>query len=826
MGFRFQKRINLGGGVRLNLSKSGVGVSAGVKGARVGIGPKGSRTTLSVPGTGLSYVKESKGTRASSGDGIGGGLVVAGLGLWLVAEVWIYLLAFGGAMLGVAAVWFVTKHQLASVKKPSLSTVTPTEALGLHPQMTYEAIVNVDPTVFEDSKRTESAALNVFSAWAQKLPKSPANPEKQVQALQMYSNRVAMLETQYVVRDVVWRANPYGGRKKLVSSPVDPDSVSPWTVEQEELAESSRHFAACQACMGEGKVFCVSCDATGRVACLDCEGRGKQVGEDAGGRIRELNCKSCRGRGDKKCPGCTKGKNKCQVCEGKKKVDRWLVVEERTVYDTQFEPDGKVTRAFSWGQDGCHATAEQIGRDARIIFREESRELLSSELLEGHVPEEWVSNHWAALHSPQPSNAKLVGQALTLAEIPTIEVIYSLGGDKAQAIDLEGLRMLAPPREVDELFYERANRLVKLPLVLSLIPVGLGITYAARGTFYRGDALWGMLGLVVLACVGAYFLFASATLGRRTAKPWLVAVLAPLLGAALVGVQMEPTKEEVHGLIGSHNFVAAEEELEALHVDHADPLYQELQAEQALSSQDWKEASKYLRGVHEDHEMYKHTRHHVVALTLLAARTAIAASSSEDAQEILAESILEGNHERNELMGQIVVGKAALCAKAGDWDCAYKFNEQAQSLGSADSGTQLTTIESLQLAAVQRDVEAALEEADLEVRSTKMMAALTMIAGAQRLNPPDELRISLVRRQKRDARALSKLNAKKERARRKLEAKRERAQKKAERRERVERRRNSPLQCCDGSVSPSCTCGGSRSGCCSRHGGVCGCSAD
>ena len=61
MGFRFQKRINLGGGLRLNLSKRGVGVSSGVKGFRVGIGPRGTRTTASIPGTGMSWVSQSSG---------------------------------------------------------------------------------------------------------------------------------------------------------------------------------------------------------------------------------------------------------------------------------------------------------------------------------------------------------------------------------------------------------------------------------------------------------------------------------------------------------------------------------------------------------------------------------------------------------------------------------------------------------------------------------------------------------------------------------------------------------------------------------------------
>ena len=67
MGFRFRKSINLGGGVRMNLSKSGVGFSAGVKGARITKkATGGTRTTLSVPGTGLSYVKESSSKKSST----------------------------------------------------------------------------------------------------------------------------------------------------------------------------------------------------------------------------------------------------------------------------------------------------------------------------------------------------------------------------------------------------------------------------------------------------------------------------------------------------------------------------------------------------------------------------------------------------------------------------------------------------------------------------------------------------------------------------------------------------------------------------------------
>lgn len=69
MGLRFRKSINLGGGFRVNLSKSGVGYSWGVKGYRVTKkAGGGSRTTASIPGTGITYTKDygSKSRNGSS----------------------------------------------------------------------------------------------------------------------------------------------------------------------------------------------------------------------------------------------------------------------------------------------------------------------------------------------------------------------------------------------------------------------------------------------------------------------------------------------------------------------------------------------------------------------------------------------------------------------------------------------------------------------------------------------------------------------------------------------------------------------------------------
>ena len=58
MGVRFRKSMNFGP-LRINLSKSGIGYSVGVKGARITKKANGGvRTTTGIPGTGIYSVKD------------------------------------------------------------------------------------------------------------------------------------------------------------------------------------------------------------------------------------------------------------------------------------------------------------------------------------------------------------------------------------------------------------------------------------------------------------------------------------------------------------------------------------------------------------------------------------------------------------------------------------------------------------------------------------------------------------------------------------------------------------------------------------------------
>jgi hypothetical protein len=55
MGFRFQKRMSLFPGVRLNFSAGGISTTIGVRGANLNIGNRGVHLNLGVPGTGISF---------------------------------------------------------------------------------------------------------------------------------------------------------------------------------------------------------------------------------------------------------------------------------------------------------------------------------------------------------------------------------------------------------------------------------------------------------------------------------------------------------------------------------------------------------------------------------------------------------------------------------------------------------------------------------------------------------------------------------------------------------------------------------------------------
>ena len=58
MGFRWIKKISLGGGLRSTISRRGMGWSWGIPGVRFGMSPTGNKyISFGIPGTGFYFVK-------------------------------------------------------------------------------------------------------------------------------------------------------------------------------------------------------------------------------------------------------------------------------------------------------------------------------------------------------------------------------------------------------------------------------------------------------------------------------------------------------------------------------------------------------------------------------------------------------------------------------------------------------------------------------------------------------------------------------------------------------------------------------------------------
>lgn len=91
MAIRFNKRLKIAPGVKLNISKSGISTTLGAKGASVNVGKKGAHLNAGLPGTGLSSRTKISGGSGSEKGQVSPlfayavlGLLVLGLVIWIL----------------------------------------------------------------------------------------------------------------------------------------------------------------------------------------------------------------------------------------------------------------------------------------------------------------------------------------------------------------------------------------------------------------------------------------------------------------------------------------------------------------------------------------------------------------------------------------------------------------------------------------------------------------------------------------------------------------------------------------------------------------------
>lgn len=767
------------------------------------------------------------------------GRVVALLlvGAVVVAAIGVYLLIIGAiALVG----WLYARaarrsREAAPPVRVALAAAGASTAAA--PVQRYFPAAAVDSAAFEDARLLEESVRRVFGAWARQLPRAPAQPEGHLRSVALRRHLVGRLVTRLDGRRFSWRAAPYLGRASIPrTAPLDPRRLDPHAPPA-DLRRQSSYAEDCATCAGAGRCACFSCGGAAKVTCPGCGGAGKLYGLAKNGARRLLNCKTCKGKCVIACAACARGLVTCSGCSGAGRIERWLEVEggPRNA-DVQVEPDGFITRAFAWGQDGVMAADEEISRDARVVCAIAQPRLLTLEELPQQVPEEWRRAHWAALQAKLAPGERVLEQRFTLLEVPSVEVGYAVG-QSAQTIELEGLRLLAPPLSADLVFSRRAEALRTLAWGLAAVPAMVGILYLARGNYYATPPMLGVVACIALAAAVGYVVFAQTSLGRPALR-WLGAAVVPLVGAAAFAVAAEPSEREARSLLEAGQLPRARVELEALQVPATHPLWQELHLKEVLSQPSCDKAARHLSELSPEAAQYLQARRHADALALAEAKQVVAERRFAALEPALAcaSEELRASKEAEELRQQAKRGVVQDCLRDARWSCAF---DAVAELSDPEDREHVGTAAREQLRAwlapALADREPGDDLSEVVRRRQEGVELWTRYLLPPEGERPAELR-ALEGKLAKEQRELEKQQLAEERRRQAAarrqqqeEERRRVAEERAERRRLAEERRRErassygAVQCCDGTLSPSCMCGGSLRGCCSHHGGVCGC---
>lgn len=604
--------------------------------------------------------------RSSFGSSIIGAIVVAALVVWVLSKIWVYLLLSGAAVLVGWVGWtLVRTFGIPSVVPRLAASQTP--RLAPPPEEQYRVLVPVDPKVFDEPPLAEAAALQVFAAWAHPLPMAPADLSGVVRSLELRTRRIGRLSSEVAERNATWRETPYTGSAAPSESNASLDSIDLWSASIETLRSTSRHIASCGKCSGEGHSTCGTCGGTTRAVCGACNGAGKAYGIASNGSRRLMNCKECRGKKEVPCTACTKGQATCATCRGSGRLERWIEVEEKVRYDVQIEPDGEMTRAYRWGQDGVPATRDEIEADAKIVTEVVSAASLTDGEIAKHVAADWIAAHWQKIQPKLSQKEHIRKQSFWLLEVPSIELSYALGSSPPTIISFEGLRMLAPPASLDKQFEARARKLRRIRPLLIGVVAAVPLAYLIRGAYFWNIWVAALALCMVAVLVAIDGLLRESTLGRPSTRRWSLAVAA---GAALVcglAIGAEPSVRAAKRHISAGSFERAKMELTALD-SRQDGAYASLWADlhlaETLSSNDLETVLRQATQIPEPLPQRAAANRHVFDVLNHHVHESLSSGKTEPAEAALAQvsSAFQGTAEGRTYSSQL----AELTAQAKD----------------------------------------------------------------------------------------------------------------------------------------------------------------
>lgn len=646
-------------------------------------------------------------------------------------------------------------------------------------------------------------------------------------------------------------ATAHGTKKADIGPRPDPSRVDPWQVDPRTLSDSTRTVAVCPACEGTKKRTCETCGGVGQLRCGECGGGGRVAGQ------RGLkSCPSCRGKGTRRCTTCNgKGQNKCDVCDGLGRVRAWLEVE--TSRSTQVRAFPLTGPALLHGE---LAQASDLDRDPGLFpFPLVSDTGWGSSMPSGLEPELIVQLN--------PFTDRILARRLQVFRSTVFHCHYEI-------LTGAGVVRVAghPPQVLPESEWGPWQRrwLVALGVGVSML-VAMGVYVAAfvnRAEWFArqpAPVTIGTLGFVaaVLAGVAA----AGYCLPRR-ARDW-PRVRLPLAGVVgawawmlLLWIVVTPSPEGVRAAMQRGDLAAAERE--AVAVEAVEGSSEDLVEARADLEAAEAEAERQRRQALDDEHLARVERARSVAATAaevgagwefdatrqLAMEHLLRRADAElealvernDGDELrqLAETIARFDEARAaRARSRSTLAEVAVCRRAQDYPCVVEALGRVQ---VASGDTAIASALEQAREGARTELDARLREPSFE-KSTPMderkrlLEALLEDAKAYetltgRSSPLDEEGIqrrideaerALEREREAEDKRLEREARKAERAAKREEARRTREEAAAARRRRPDRPTwgSGAVECCDGTLSPTCTYGRSLRGCCSHHGGVC-----
>ena len=456
----------------------------------------------------------------------------------------------------------------------------------------------------------------------------------------------------------------------------DAGKIDPWNPPH-DLPRVSRFIAACWTCGASGRVECASCRGTARRPCTGCDGSGKYYGQAANGAHRLLNCKTCRGKGDVRCADCTRGKVDCETCHQAKKLACWLEVRSDLRQDVQLAPEEAATLPFSWCRRGASVADDQFALDARIVDKVTRTRPVTATELPATAPPEWRSEHGPRLQAHVEPGERVRSQSFTFLSVPFASVTYAVLGEQ-HAVALEGLRMLAPPvtAPAAEPFTRRARMLGRLALAFAALPIAIAAIYAARGEYFTIGRASGLVAGVAIAAAAtaalAYAALWNVTLGRRRARTWAMAAIAPVTIASLLAAVAEPRVDRARDLLEAGRLDEATAELRALNLPEADAAWADLHLRRSLEATTCATATAELRPIPPDQR--GRAQAHADQLAIAETEAALRAHDPDAAATALGCTSEPGRTSPTALAlrARIADLQAGRCLERKDWACALE----------------------------------------------------------------------------------------------------------------------------------------------------------